>query len=64
VSVPSSAEASYIPHHADFKELRKVENIKDEYDLGKLLGQGGFGSVNMCTDKTTGQKFAIKSVCK
>jgi hypothetical protein len=27
----------------DFKGFKKVENVKDRYKIGKILGEGSFG---------------------
>ena len=32
----------------DFKGLKKIENIKDRYKIGEVLGKGAFGSVRKC----------------
>ena len=34
--------------------------ILDDYELGKLLGEGGFGKVLLGTNKDTKEKVAIK----
>ncbi len=39
-------------------------NIRDHYQIGKILGSGAFGEVRMCTHKKTGIKRAVKIVKK
>jgi serine/threonine protein kinase len=34
----------------------------EKYNIERLLGRGGFGSVYLATDKTTGQQVAIKEI--
>uniref|UniRef100_A0A7S2SL15 Calcium-dependent protein kinase 1 n=1 Tax=Mucochytrium quahogii TaxID=96639 RepID=A0A7S2SL15_9STRA len=41
-----------------------VRNIKDEYVLGKKLGEGSYGKVRLATHKQTGRTVAVKSVLK
>ncbi|KAI7731262.1 hypothetical protein M8C21_013205 [Ambrosia artemisiifolia] len=38
--------------------------IEKAYDLGKEMGRGEFGITYMCTDKSTGEVFACKSISK
>lgn len=40
------------------------QGLTDKYDLGKKLGEGGFGSVRMVVLKSNGAEFACKSICK
>ncbi len=40
------------------------EDYIGEYNLGKLLGEGVFGKVNLGTHVHTGQKVAIKIIRK
>lgn len=39
-------------------------SIESQYDLGKLLGEGGFGEVFQCTQKHTGEERAAKRMEK
>ena len=48
----------------NFKNLRKVHNIKDVYTFGKQLGKGSFGAVTMATRKGSTHNFAIKVILK
>ncbi|XP_073278270.1 calcium-dependent protein kinase 32-like [Primulina huaijiensis] len=39
-------------------------NIFDFYELGRELGRGEFGVTYLCTEKSTGEVFACKSISK
>ena len=39
-------------------------NISALYDLGRELGRGEFGVTYLCTDVSSGEKFACKSISK
>ncbi|KAL0453091.1 UNVERIFIED_CONTAM: Calcium-dependent protein kinase [Sesamum latifolium] len=39
-------------------------DIEEFYELGRELGRGEFGVTYLCTDKTTGEVFACKSISK
>ncbi|XP_010558242.1 PREDICTED: calcium-dependent protein kinase 1-like isoform X2 [Tarenaya hassleriana] len=43
---------------------RKTENFKELYSLGRKLGQGQFGTIFLCVEKTTGKEYACKSISK
>lgn len=49
-------------------EVRNVfgfpRNVRDKYSLGDVLGAGSFGVVRMCTERSTGKKYAVKSIPK
>ncbi|KAF7148277.1 hypothetical protein RHSIM_Rhsim03G0018400 [Rhododendron simsii] len=38
--------------------------IEERYELGRELGRGEFGVTYLCTDKTSGEVFACKSISK
>ncbi|XP_048602606.1 calcium-dependent protein kinase 12-like [Brassica napus] len=42
----------------------KTKNLKDDYVLGRVLGQGQYGTTFLCTHNETGQKLACKSIPK
>ena len=42
----------------------RTKNLKDDYLLGRVLGQGQFGTTFLCSHKETGQKLACKSIPK
>nr|DAD29749.1 TPA_asm: hypothetical protein HUJ06_031217 [Nelumbo nucifera] len=39
-------------------------DIESTYELGRELGRGEFGVTYLCTDKSTGEQFACKSISK
>mmetsp|Transcript_5873 Transcript_5873/g.12356 ORF Transcript_5873/g.12356 Transcript_5873/m.12356 type:complete len:613 (+) Transcript_5873:155-1993(+) len=39
-------------------------NLGSDYEVGKELGKGAFGVVTLVTSKSTGQRFACKSLAK
>eukprot|EP00930_Biecheleria_cincta_P049505 TRINITY_DN346_c0_g2_i1.p1 TRINITY_DN346_c0_g2~~TRINITY_DN346_c0_g2_i1.p1 ORF type:complete len:772 (+),score=168.86 TRINITY_DN346_c0_g2_i1:43-2358(+) len=41
-----------------------AKQLLDEYKLGKVLGEGAFGVVYLCTKKGTSQEFAVKMIDK
>ena len=52
------------PNIKNFKSLKKIESIKDHYDLDKQLGKGSYGIVYKATNKITNETVAIKSIRK
>lgn len=49
-------------------EIRDVfgypRNFKDVYSLSGVLGAGSFGVVRECTERSTGRRYAVKSIPK
>ncbi|XP_065877895.1 calcium-dependent protein kinase 17-like [Euphorbia lathyris] len=43
---------------------RPMEDVKSIYSMGKELGRGQFGVTHLCTNKTTGEQFACKTIAK
>lgn len=43
---------------------RAMEDVKENYTLGKELGRGQFGVTHLCTHKETGEKLACKIIAK
>lgn len=43
---------------------KPYEDVKSYYALGKELGRGQFGVTYLCTEISTGQKYACKSISK
>ncbi|CAN1305036.1 Calcium-dependent protein kinase 4 [Linum perenne] len=42
----------------------KTANIRDLYNLGRKLGQGQFGTTYLCTEISSGNEYACKSISK
>nr|XP_043631549.1 calcium-dependent protein kinase 20-like [Erigeron canadensis] len=42
----------------------KTGNMKELYTLGRLLGQGQFGTTYLCVENSTGKEYACKSIAK
>ncbi|KAK4789518.1 hypothetical protein SAY86_016822 [Trapa natans] len=51
-------------HRIESVLLRKTENFKELYILGRKLGQGQFGTTYLCIEKATRKEFACKSIAK
>ncbi|KAL2547498.1 phosphoenolpyruvate carboxylase-related kinase 1 [Forsythia ovata] len=45
-------------------DSNEIANFKDQYVLGDQLGWGKFGIIRACTDKSTGEVLACKSIAK
>lgn len=43
---------------------KQTSNLKDRYVLGEQLGWGQFGVIRTCSDRTTGEVLACKSIAK
>lgn len=52
----SKAAMSVLPY--------QTARLRDQYLLGKKLGQGQFGTTYLCTEKTSGRQLACKSIPK
>ncbi|MCO5603764.1 hypothetical protein L7F22_057916 [Adiantum nelumboides] len=52
------------PHFTSSVLGRVTEKIKDIYSMGPKLGQGQFGITFLCVEKSTGKKYACKSIAK
>jgi tRNA A-37 threonylcarbamoyl transferase component Bud32 len=68
---PNKSRYYYIEKEEEYKEwvscLKKVmkyQNVLEYYEMGKMLGQGRFGTVRVVTHKDTGKKFAVKIMNK
>ncbi|KAI4336435.1 hypothetical protein L6164_014964 [Bauhinia variegata] len=42
----------------------RTQNVTELYTLGRKLGQGQFGTTFLCTEKSTGHRYACKSIPK
>eukprot|EP01094_Clydonella_sp_ATCC50884_P025484 TRINITY_DN670_c1_g1_i1.p1 TRINITY_DN670_c1_g1~~TRINITY_DN670_c1_g1_i1.p1 ORF type:complete len:390 (+),score=108.39 TRINITY_DN670_c1_g1_i1:121-1170(+) len=49
---------------SDGESSVRKEPVEDHYDLGKVIGKGGFSVVVEATEKATGEKFAVKCIKK
>ncbi|PWA61673.1 hypothetical protein CTI12_AA373060 [Artemisia annua] len=43
---------------------KQYDDVKQYYTMGKELGRGQFGVTFLCTEKSTGHKYACKSISK
>jgi len=48
----------------DFKGFKSIDNIKQRYKFGKILGEGSFGQVRIANHKQGTIKCAIKIIPK
>jgi len=48
----------------DFKGFKKIDNLKDRYKVGKVLGEGSFGQVRIALHKNANIKCAVKIIKK
>jgi len=49
---------------AIIKRFTDTTGLHADYNLGKILGQGAFGTVYMCINKKTGEECAVKQMLK
>ena len=45
-------------------DAKQTSNLNDRYILGEQLGWGQFGVIRTCSDRTTGEVLACKSIAK
>ena len=48
----------------DYKAFKMINNIKQRYIFGRILGKGAYGRVRKCKHKDTGKSLAIKIMDK
>eukprot|EP00931_Biecheleriopsis_adriatica_P105666 TRINITY_DN80216_c0_g1_i1.p1 TRINITY_DN80216_c0_g1~~TRINITY_DN80216_c0_g1_i1.p1 ORF type:complete len:769 (-),score=190.58 TRINITY_DN80216_c0_g1_i1:61-2367(-) len=60
----SSQSASAQPLEIKEGVAPKGKKLLDDYDLGRVLGEGAFGVVYLCTKKGTSDTFAVKMIDK
>jgi calcium-dependent protein kinase len=48
----------------DFRGFKEIQNIKDRYKIGKVLGEGSFGQVRIAMHRQAEVKCAIKIIRK
>ncbi|XP_012454021.1 calcium-dependent protein kinase 21 isoform X1 [Gossypium raimondii] len=61
---PSAASTRPIQTMEDTVLGKPLEDIKQYYKLGKELGRGQFGITYLCTENSTGNTYACKSILK
>ncbi|KAJ6854450.1 hypothetical protein NC651_039382 [Populus alba x Populus x berolinensis] len=61
---PSSSSAPPLLSRPKWVLPYKTQNLRDHYSIGRKLGQGQFGTTFLCTHKTSGKKYACKSIPK
>ena len=55
---------SHILNFKDFKGFKQVENIRTRYKIGKVLGEGSFGTVRIAQHRQADVKVAVKIIGK
>ena len=53
-----------IAHAADYRQFKRIGDIKKRYAFGETLGKGQFGLVKVCQHRDSGQTFAAKIINK
>ena len=48
----------------DFKGIRATQTIKNDFKMGRILGEGNFGQVRIAEMRKFGIQCAIKSIDK
>lgn len=48
----------------DYKKFKFMKNIDQRYKFGKVIGQGAFGLVRLCSHNASNKEFAIKIMTK
>ncbi|KAI4308003.1 hypothetical protein L6164_031122 [Bauhinia variegata] len=51
-------------HKSDTILGKAFEDVKQQYTIGKELGRGQFGVTYLCTENSTGRRYACKSISK
>jgi Ca2+-dependent lipid-binding protein len=62
--IPAPAKVEEVKQVKKKKKERRKAQIRDFYEIGKVLGRGGFSVVKEGTNKSTGEKVAIKILSK
>ena len=60
----SDQRYKHILNFKDFRGFKKVDNIKDRYKIGRVLGEGSFGQVRIALHRQAEVKCAIKIIRK
>lgn len=53
-----------IPNFKNYRALRQIKDINKHYKIGKELGSGSFGVVNLANKVGSSEKVAIKTIKK
>ena len=48
----------------DFIRMNTKKDIKEDYIIGKIIGEGSYGNVRLCVHKQTGTARAVKVIFK
>ena len=48
----------------EYRNLKKIENIEDHYEIFEKVGEGGFATVSKAKNIVTGKICAIKKMVK
>ncbi|RLN69687.1 hypothetical protein BBJ28_00018548 [Nothophytophthora sp. Chile5] len=59
-----SAPSQFFSIATLLEDVPVANDFHDRYSVGKVLGSGKYSVVKQCTQKTTGQQFAVKIVDK
>ncbi|KAE9602734.1 hypothetical protein Lal_00049711 [Lupinus albus] len=60
----SNTSTNTIPTKPTWVLPYRTPNLKEEYKIGRKLGQGQFGTTFLCTHVSTGRTYACKSIPK
>lgn len=61
---PKKAKTIHIENHEENPPMSTTEFINKFYRVGKILGKGAFGKVNLAIDRKLNELVAIKSINK
>jgi len=61
---PKFEKSCYYKKFIQLKTLEEESVTIETFELGKVLGRGAFGLVNMCVKRDTGKAYAIKCINK
>ena len=60
----SNDKYQHILTFKDFRGFKKVQNIKERYKIGRVLGEGSFGQVRIAMHRAADIKCAVKIIRK
>ncbi|RDX73745.1 Calcium-dependent protein kinase 1, partial [Mucuna pruriens] len=64
IKMPHKVKSVAAGFQAESILKRKSGHFKEHYNLGKELGKGQYGTTFLCTEKSSGKKYACKSIPK